>query len=175
MNLHLARIQARTLMQQHGLADWMFRFDHARRRFGSCRYGRKIITLSKHLTFLNAEEQVRDTILHEIAHALTPGNGHGRKWKATCIRIGAQPTRCYSDHEVQSPSRPAARYQIGCQTCGWWQDRRRLTPSRYVCRRCRAKIVYRESNSGRLFVVLSEGGMLSLQLDGGSVSSAADG
>ena len=97
MNLYAARDLALALMRQHGLHDWTFRFDHARRRFGSCRPRRRLITLSRPLAFLNEEAQVRDTILHEIAHALTPWDGHGRNWKRKCIEIGAEPRRCYGD------------------------------------------------------------------------------
>ncbi len=32
-------------------------------------------------------------LLHEIAHALTPRDGHGPKWRAMCVRVGARPTR----------------------------------------------------------------------------------
>jgi hypothetical protein len=35
MNLYEARDLARALITWHGLADWTFRFDRARRRFGS--------------------------------------------------------------------------------------------------------------------------------------------
>jgi predicted SprT family Zn-dependent metalloprotease len=144
MNLYLARDMARLLMRQHGLTDWTFRFDHARRRFGSCRPRERVITLSKYLTFLNGDAEVRDTILHEIAHALAPGDGHGRKWQATCVRIGAKPSRCYTDDEVTSPPRRPAAYQIGCGKCGWWADRHRLTRRKLVCRACRSPVVYRE-------------------------------
>ena len=81
------------LIQEHGLIGWRFRFDHARRRFGCCRSSEKTITLSRPLTILNSCAQVRDTILHEIAHALTPGDGHGVKWRAKCREIGADPKR----------------------------------------------------------------------------------
>ena len=77
MNLFEASILARSLMSEHGLADWGFAFDHARRRFGACNYTRRRITLSRPLTLLNGIDEVRDTILHEIAHALCPGDKHG--------------------------------------------------------------------------------------------------
>src|SRR5437867_383020 len=108
MDLYNAHQFARQLMNQYGLHDWTFAFDHAKRRFGSCRHHSKRITLSRMLTFLNTDRQVRDTILHEIAHALTIGHGHDSVWKAMCIRLGANPQRCYSADEVASPaSRPA--------------------------------------------------------------------
>src|SRR3954462_9172169 len=58
MNLYLARNLAKSLMQVHGLAGWMFQFDHARRRFGTCSPSRKRITLSRPLTLLNNEAEV---------------------------------------------------------------------------------------------------------------------
>ncbi|HEX8525001.1 MAG TPA: SprT-like domain-containing protein [Tepidisphaeraceae bacterium] len=149
MNLYAARDLARELMKQHGLSGWTFRYDHARRRFGSCRYRAKVITLSKPLTFLNTEDQVRDTILHEIAHALAPEDGHGAKWKAVCRQIGANPKRCYSDEEVVSPPRREARYEIGCARCGWWHDRHRTTRRKLVCRACRERVVIREKVNAR--------------------------
>jgi predicted SprT family Zn-dependent metalloprotease len=144
--LHLdeARTLATHLFRKHGLDGWTFRFDHARRRFGCCRYGQKAITLSRSLALLNSEEQVRDTLLHEIAHALTPGDGHGPGWKAMCARIGARPVRCYTNETVRSPTPPAARYRLGCVSCEWWVERRRLTKNRYVCRRCWKPLIYQE-------------------------------
>jgi len=74
-----ARILAVTLMQQHGLVGWTFKFDHARRRFGCCNFTRRTISLSRPLTFLNDDAEVRDTILHEIAHALAGLPEHERR------------------------------------------------------------------------------------------------
>jgi predicted SprT family Zn-dependent metalloprotease len=137
-------------MQRHGLIDagWRFRFDHARRRFGACRYGEKAITLSRPLALLNAEPEVRDTLLHEIAHALCPADGHGSKWKAKCREIGARPARCYTEQTVVSPPRAAARYLFGCRACNWWVERRRRTNRRYVCRHCRGPLLYRDRATG---------------------------
>jgi predicted SprT family Zn-dependent metalloprotease len=147
MNLFTARYLARDLMHHHGLHDWQFRFDHAKRRFGSCRYKSRLITLSRHLTFLNEESQVRDTLLHEIAHALTPGDGHGQRWKATCRTLGANPRRCYTEKEVVSPPRRPAPYRLGCPRCNWWIDRhRRPDPRRkFLCRHCRASLVFQRA------------------------------
>jgi hypothetical protein len=43
----------------------------------------------------NGAEEIVDTILHEIAHALVgPRHGHDTVWKAKCTDIGARPERC---------------------------------------------------------------------------------
>ena len=130
-------------MREHGLleAGWTFAFDHARRRFGCCNLTRRRITLSRPLTFLNTEAQVRDTILHEIAHALTPGDNHGPRWRAMCIKLGANPVRCYREHEVISPPRPPARYKLGCAACGWWVDRRCRPRQKLLCAKCRRPVI----------------------------------
>ena len=143
MDLLKARMLARSLMNEHGLNDWRLMFDHAKRRFGACHYGKKMITLSRVLTHLNDESQVRDTVLHEIAHALTPGDGHGNRWKRKCAEIGAEPARCYSDEEVVAPTRAAAKYEWGCVPCDWWVERRRVNRRAFACAKCRTKLVYR--------------------------------
>jgi predicted SprT family Zn-dependent metalloprotease len=145
MNLYEASHLARQLMREHGLTalGWTFAFDHARRRFGRCDYTNKRITLSRPLTFLNGVDEVRDTVLHEIAHALSPGAGHGAQWRAACARVGARAVRCYDEADVVSPPRRAARYEIGCLACDWWAPRHRRIRRRYVCTKCSGKVVYR--------------------------------
>jgi len=150
MHPYAAQQLALSLLHLHGLSDWHFRFDHARRRFGSCRAGRKLITLSRSLVILNDESEVRDTLLHEIAHALSPGDGHGRLWRAACRRIGARPVRCYSDDAVVSPPRKAARYRFGCRACGWSVERRRLTRRAFVCAKCRGPLHYEDRAAGKV-------------------------
>lgn len=162
MILHEARSLARSLLKRHGLTDWSFRFDRATRRFGSCRPGERAITLSAPLTALNDEGHVRDTLLHEIAHALTPGAGHGPAWKAACRRIGAAPVRCYREGSgagsVLAPPRPPAPYHVGCGKCGWWADRRRLPTRTLVCRSCRGPVRFRHAATGEAFDWPASGG-----------------
>jgi predicted SprT family Zn-dependent metalloprotease len=148
MELHAAEMLARTLMDQHGLRGWTFGFDRAARRFGACFWRRKHISLSWKLTRLNSEAEVRDTILHEIAHAMTPNDGHGEKWKATCVAIGAKPERCYKENAVNTLPRREAWMQIGCTACDWWADRRRTSGKLLICKSCRQPVAYRDKRTG---------------------------
>jgi SprT protein len=110
-----ARQLAEELMRLHRLLPkWSFTFDRSKARFGKCDYRKKQISLSKHLVELNDVDQVRETILHEIAHALAPrGAGHGPAWKALALSIGCNGGRCFGN-EV---TRPAPKYQGACPSC----------------------------------------------------------
>ena len=90
-------IYARLKMDELGLPDWKFGWDRARRRLGVCRLLEKSISLSVHFVRANLEapHEIRDTILHEIAHALAwtrhGERTHGPRWKQICREIGAVP------------------------------------------------------------------------------------
>src|SRR5262245_21094659 len=83
------------LMALHGLHGWTFAFNRAKQTLGLCRYERKTIELSVYFVDGNGPEEVRDTLLHEIAHALVgPDHGHDAVWKAKAVAVGARPERC---------------------------------------------------------------------------------
>jgi predicted SprT family Zn-dependent metalloprotease len=95
LDLTEARQLAAGLMARHGLTRWRLVFDNAKTRAGVCRFDRKEIGLSRPLVSLYTVEQVTDTVLHEIAHALAgPRHGHDRVWRATAQRIGCTGERC---------------------------------------------------------------------------------
>ena len=128
---------ARALMNYHGLGHWLFQFDRAKRRAGCCKYSRSMITLSIYYVSRNGEEDVRDTILHEIAHALAgPGTGHGRIWKLKCLEIGARPVRCYS----RDVDMPEGRYSATCGGCQRKFVRHRRRKRTLYCSACGPEI-----------------------------------
>src|SRR4051812_10251379 len=108
-----AEALARTLMDLHGLTAWEFAFSRSKRLLGRCVYpedgrpGR--IVLSKPYVEHNDEASVRDSVLHEIAHAHTPGDVHGELWKAKCRELGADPERVKHDFV-----RPPGRFRSVC-------------------------------------------------------------
>ena len=136
MELQAAKTLALRLMNEHGLLEsrWTFTFDNAIRRFGSCQYRGRRITLSKKLVSINDEARVRNTILHEIAHALTPGHHHDSVWQRMAISIGCDGERCYDSKEVSTPE---TRY-VGTCPNGHTHKRSKLTDrsSRSSCGRC---------------------------------------
>jgi hypothetical protein len=82
VNLTLARDHARSLLARYGLEGWLVQFDDEPGHTGLCTPASRTITLSARMVAdARDERDLLDTILHEIAHALTPGHGHDRAWR----------------------------------------------------------------------------------------------
>ncbi len=144
MNPYKAELLAKELINEFlPYRGWNFQFDNAKRRFGQCRFSKRTISLSKPLTIANDEAQVRDTILHEIAHALAGASaGHGPIWKNMCAFVGANPQRCYTSNEVSSVQAPYALY---CPTCDVVvEERFRRTNTSWLHKNCRTGLEWVE-------------------------------
>lgn len=123
---------ARTLLREHGLEDWQVTLDRAKTRAGSCRFHTRTITLSRALTELHSEAEVRETILHEIAHALVgPEHGHDAIWRAQAKKIGSTGARCV---DPRAP-RVRADWQGRCPA-GHSTGRHRAPTAPMSCARC---------------------------------------
>lgn len=138
MDAQAANNLAVELMRKHGLFanGWAFRFDRATRRCGKCRYGSRLIQLSKPFVLVNNENEVRETILHEIAHALTPGANHGPVWKLKAQEIGASPKSCADSSTAVAPK---GKYEGYCTDCGMTVYKCRKPSRPYYHTRCRRR------------------------------------
>ena len=128
--------QAQSLLRQHGLTQWNFQFDYGTRRAGSCQYEKHLITMSYDYARHVSDEDVQDTLLHEIAHALVgKQHNHDAIWRAKATEIGCSGNRC---HDVQFT---LPRYIMKCANGCWvaTAERRRRN---VVCKRCHGKITY---------------------------------
>jgi predicted SprT family Zn-dependent metalloprotease len=153
---------ATDLFKQHKLDGWSCIFDNSKTRAGLCDSRCKTIHLSammvqQYFADTNGLVKIRDTILHEIAHALTPPEfkqtsrgpvavHHGPAWKAAAVRVGARPERCHSMDFSGGP-----RYFLKCTTevsekypkCGW-SSGCKVQPKRWrfmKCKHCDEKLV----------------------------------
>jgi predicted SprT family Zn-dependent metalloprotease len=128
-----ARELAHELISRHGLFGWSFAFNHRKRAMGLCRFAARTIEVSVYLVERNDLDEVRDTLLHEIAHALVgPGHGHDAVWQAKCREIGARPQRC------GQADMPRGRWRARCEACGdQFSRHRRPKPLHgWFCRAC---------------------------------------
>jgi len=115
MNIRTAREFTTQIIKEHGLnvLGWHFHLSHGKTRLGYCHYQLRRISISKYLIELGKDEEVIDTILHEIAHALTPGCKHNWTWQQVARQLGAKPraqTHMLS-YDIQH------KYEVRCGKC----------------------------------------------------------
>lgn len=134
-------------MKKHGLLDsffpWSFSWDRSVRRFGSCRYVGKTLSFSEVLVKQNPPERCLQTVLHEIAHALTPGAYHGPEWVRKARELGHSGERCYSEENTVIPSPTWRAFCPKCQKdAGGYFRRKKL-----LHRACRTPLEYRKADN----------------------------
>lgn len=141
-DLERVRALAERLIAEHLDDSWSFDYDRAKTRAGMCDYARRRITVSRYLTAMEPEEQVRQTLLHELGHALAgPGAGHGPEWRRIAAELGYVGGRthdgrvaseyarwigtCPNGHRIYRFRRPGQR-AMSCARCSRGFDRRFL-------------------------------------------------
>jgi SprT protein len=140
--LEMIRTMAEELIEKHLPGKgWTFEWDRAKRRMGCCHYSTKTITMSSFLVLNATKDQIRNTILHEIAHGMAGyAAAHGYHWRRTAISIGCDGKRC---HTVKTSA--GAKYKATCGGCGneffkFRMPKRGLTGRR--CRKCKITLKY---------------------------------
>lgn len=141
MDLQEAKELAERKIAEH-CPGYRFQWNRSRRKFGTCNVSRRTITLSPELVRLNSRDRVENTIIHEICHALTPGDGHGRRWKLAMVSFGLKPSRCYTTEDTNTPK---GKHTLTCGNCGpLWEYLRKpkLAKTNFrgrVCPKCRGR------------------------------------
>lgn len=88
---------AKQLMEDYGVQDMQFGFSYSKRSLGSCGHDKIKLQLDHALT--NDWDEIKNTLLHEIAHAVV-GREHGRQghrllWQQKAKEMGVRWTRRY--------------------------------------------------------------------------------
>ncbi len=130
--------KADILLDEHGLEEWSFQYDDAISRMGVCSFGTRVISLSL-LYCLNAPvKSLRNTLLHEIAHALVgPDHCHDSVWRARARSIGCTGERCGRGDPFAPP-----RYIVHCRNCRW-KGKRNIRRRGRFCGTCWGPLAYR--------------------------------
>lgn len=134
MELKQAQELALELIKHHELHDWRFKFDRSKNRLGSCKHYSKVITLSESITKVHSEHEVKDTILHEIAHALVgPQHKHDAVWRNKAIEIGCNGKRC---GEIKDSHLIGHLYVAECPACNAKYYANRKRKRKASCNKC---------------------------------------
>lgn len=133
MKITEAKKLAHHLMDVHQLDDWTFGLNNNKSAFGKCFESKKRIELSRPFIEINNTDNVRDTILHEIAHALAGAEvGHGKVWKEIAQKIGSTPRSINV-----CKATPKEKFKGVCPNCGVTIYRHRR--NNLICKRCTIK------------------------------------
>ena len=113
------------------LADWKIALNKTTYNLGQCDYQKKTIFLSQYHLTNSPLEEVLDTCLHEIAHALTQGHHHDYFWRKKFIELGGSGERCGN----AIPCIPC-NYIYYCPVCGHEKRTQRILKVKYSCGKC---------------------------------------
>lgn len=131
-DLERVRVWAEALIGLYLDDSWSFGFDRAVKRAGATHFTARRITVSKHLAERWEDDEVHQTLLHEVAHAMVgPRVGHGPQWQRTARAIGYIGGRT---HHGEIASERAN--WVGTCTGGHEYLRFRAPRGRYVCKPC---------------------------------------
>lgn len=120
------------------LVGWKLTMDRAKTRLARCDEGKKTISISYH--FLRGpscdERKMRNTILHEFAHALAGcHNHHNNVWKTVALKIGCTGEKCGFMDE------PDAKYIVECpKKCFHATYHRKVKVDNKLCGKCYGKL-----------------------------------
>lgn len=134
---------ARELLDTHGLSHWRVGLDDAVSRAAVCQARQQRIQFARLYLRQAPPPELRDTILHEIAHALVGAqHQHDAVWRAKARAIGCSGTRC---HQRQfSQPQWIARCPNGCFAI----TRNRRAAGTSVCRQCRQPVEFLRWHAG---------------------------
>lgn len=134
------------LIKQYAPRGTKFEWSRTQSWLGDCnydynedtkRYSNFKIRISYPFASINEWSVVRLIVLHEIAHALTPGHNHDEAWREACLSIGGDGLGQYLVDEDGGDIRsPKAKWLGVCPVCGNKITRMRLTKDerhRFFC------------------------------------------
>ncbi len=131
---------AKKQLNQYNLNDWAISFDHSQRRAGACFYNEKKLSFSIHFLRKASEEDIMDTLLHEIAHALVgPKNAHNKIWKNKALEIGCS-GQVYHNFHFSQP-----KWIKSCSR-GCWEQKSYRKNKNLICKFCKSKVIFKLNN-----------------------------
>lgn len=128
--------ETRDLLEAHGLKGWKVLFERSLHRAGSCRYARKEIVYSVYFMETSSPEERRNTITHEVAHAIAGSHaGHGERWAKIHKELGG--TASVKGLMPQALATHEYFLWVGtCVNCGYRTGLEEEPDGVFACRAC---------------------------------------
>lgn len=134
------RDETMKMLVENGLTGWKVRYNsRMTRALGRCIPSQKTIEYQPRYMQQNGWEQVKTTVIHEVAHAVSItrhgqfiGGGHGAVWAKIARELGlADPSA------INTTAKLTKKFTGICEGCGdqWQRDRRIHGAMHPTCRR----------------------------------------
>ncbi|HPQ80046.1 MAG TPA: SprT-like domain-containing protein [Candidatus Dojkabacteria bacterium] len=110
---------------------WTFEWSNTKRTIGDCNFKAHTIRISRFYLPLMSEEELKDTFLHELAHALLGmGYGHNQMFYDMCRKVG-----CKNPNKDVDVPLHNYRFKAVCSRCGFttFKNRRNVNGA---CPKC---------------------------------------
>jgi len=144
---------ARKLLKKHNVKDWTFKYQtlaemntKGKYVLGRCDYAMKDIILCRELTQHETNiDRIRNTILHEIAHAIDytqrgTKSGHDKNWTKIAKSIGCSGNKCGDTSNVSLAG--FAKWIGKCPKCNKKYYKMVKPKTRMSCGKCGGKGVF---------------------------------
>lgn len=122
---------------KHNLHNWSLERMNTDDKAGLCSYSNQTIYISS--IFMMGHNcnyaKVKKVLMHEIAHALTPGHSHEKQWKDKCQELGGE------DRLGITMVMNGRNWAVTCSYCKWRQEYlSRPKIDGMLCGKCRTPI-----------------------------------
>lgn len=120
------------------------RFSNGNRRVLATTYRYSSVEFNPYYIMYGEVEDIANTVLHEFAHVMTPGAGHGVEWRNACRAIGAIP-RAKANLEPHW-----LKFTMNCIKCESildFRSTRKMNLTRYSHSNCGGKLEWRENST----------------------------
>jgi hypothetical protein len=139
-------------MEKHGLLGqgWDFTISKTRNIIADCNDVKDVIRMSRMHLELGGEYEVKQVILHEIAHALVGTRyGHNHKWRAKAWEIGVvDPSSTFSvSYDIPH------KIEVKCGVCTKTLQRRQRRMNTTKLNRCYCMHCGKATSQGSLYQV----------------------
>jgi hypothetical protein len=134
---------------------WSLSYNTNKSRLGVCKTRNKQIELSMYFLKANLEacNEMRDTILHEIAHAIDVEirgySDHSENWKRIARAVGADDSRTANVDMTGAVS----KYTATCPNCKRENPMHRKTRGNSACGKCCKKYNYGRYSTDYIFTI----------------------
>jgi len=122
--------------RQQSSGFWRLEFNYSSKTLGKCVYDREVIVLSRLYMATLPDDEVEDTLRHELSHALTPGQKHNIIWQQKAIELGAKPVSCFKGNLDFSNEAAKTLWEVGAR-----RPRRQARPWKAICPSCKQEFI----------------------------------